>query len=74
MKKIEKNQHWLLLDVLCGKIKVLRNQNIQLQMESDDTGDSNVDLSRHEAKQISNMLLVAIGELDESVLEEEKEG
>lgn len=69
MKKIEKNKHWLLLDVLCGKVKVLRNQNIQLQMESDDTGDSYVDLSKHEAKQISNMLLVAIGELDESVLD-----
>lgn len=71
--KIEITHHWLKLDVLCGEITITRNQNIQLQIDSDERGDTYIDLSKYEAKQISNMLLNAIGELDDEELDNEPE-
>lgn len=70
MKKIQITENWLKLDVGCGILTVIKgkDRNIQLQMDSDDTGDSYVNLSKYEAKQISNMLLVSIGEFPETLL------
>jgi uncharacterized protein YhdP len=68
MGKIEVNHYWTKLDKWGGFIRVLRNQDIQLQIESDDSGNAYINLSKNEVKQLSNMLLLAIDELDESQL------
>lgn len=60
---------WTKLDVGCGKVTVLKNQAIQLTVEDEDDFGHYVDLSKHEAKAISDMLLLSLGELSEEDFE-----
>lgn len=70
MNKIEINHYWTKLDVGCGKITILKNQSIQLTVDDEDDFGTYVDLDKYEAKAISDMLLLAIGELSELEFEQ----
>lgn len=65
--RIEKTDYWIKMETDSGYVQVLRNQPIQLTVETEHH-DAYIDLSDTEARKLRDILNVVLEEADESVL------